>query len=202
MTHSFTCDFDFLLQFNIAIPILFGLACIFLLIAPLFAAPRDTGMGCLITLTGIPVYLIGIAWTNKPKAFNRFMGKLQSVSAASWYHWVCYIFCVGTMFLIWFNVSKGILWHCMFVIVYLCHVWHLLIFTSFNIRQSYAPVTEGLSVQFSVSIFVVRWTIIGQKSLGVVSQMKSDWGFQPIKSTHTIPKWRIFTASDQAWVAS
>ena len=31
-------------------------------------------MGCLITLTGIPVYLLGVAWKKKPKAFNRFMG--------------------------------------------------------------------------------------------------------------------------------
>jgi len=61
------------IRFNIAIPIVFGLACVFLLVASLFAAPRDTGMGCLITLTGIPVYLIGVAWKNKPKAFNRLM---------------------------------------------------------------------------------------------------------------------------------
>ena len=63
-----------LFQFNIIIPISFALACVFLLVAPLFAAPRDTGMGCLITLTGIPVYLVGVAWKNKPKVFNQFVG--------------------------------------------------------------------------------------------------------------------------------
>ncbi|KAF6018946.1 SLC7A6 [Bugula neritina] len=61
------------IKFNIAIPIIFIGACIFLLVASLFAAPRDTGLGCLITLTGIPVYFIFIAWKNKPKSFNRIV---------------------------------------------------------------------------------------------------------------------------------
>lgn len=69
-----------------AIPIIFALACVFLLIAPLFAAPMDTGMGCLITLTGIPVYFIGVAWKNKPKSFNRFLGKFVLVSLAANFH--------------------------------------------------------------------------------------------------------------------
>jgi len=60
------------------IPVTFALACLFLLVAPLFAAPRDTGIGCLIMLTGIPVYLIGVAWTRKPKSFVRIIG--QSVN--------------------------------------------------------------------------------------------------------------------------
>ena len=34
------------------------------------------GFGCLIIATGIPVYLICVKWKNKPKAFNRFVGKL------------------------------------------------------------------------------------------------------------------------------
>ena len=67
-----------LLQFNIAIPITFALACVFLLVAPLFAAPADTGMGCLITLTGIPVYLVGVAWKKKPKSFEKFVGELYN----------------------------------------------------------------------------------------------------------------------------
>ncbi len=46
----------------------------FLLIVPLYAAPYDTGMGLLCVVSGIPVYLIGVAWKNKPKVFNDYMG--------------------------------------------------------------------------------------------------------------------------------
>lgn len=49
-------------------------ACVFLLVAPLFAAPQDTGVGCLITVTGVPVYFIGVVWRNKPKPFTRLIG--------------------------------------------------------------------------------------------------------------------------------
>ncbi len=61
-------------QFNIAIPVTFMIVVVFLLIVPLYAAPYDTGMGLLCVVSGIPVYIIGVAWKNKPKVFNDYMG--------------------------------------------------------------------------------------------------------------------------------
>lgn len=54
-------------------PILYCLFSLFLVILPLHASPTETGMGCLIIATGIPVYFIFIKWQNKPKSFLRFM---------------------------------------------------------------------------------------------------------------------------------
>ena len=56
------------------LPLTFLVVVAFLLIVPLFSAPRDTGMGVLIILTGIPVYILGIYWSNKPRAFEHMMG--------------------------------------------------------------------------------------------------------------------------------
>lgn len=58
------------IKFNIIIPITFLLAVIFLLIVPLFAAPKDTGMGLLLVLTGVPVYIVGVRWKSKPKVYT------------------------------------------------------------------------------------------------------------------------------------
>ncbi len=66
-------------QFNLAIPITFLVCCIFLLIIPLYAAPTDTGMGLAIVCSGVPVYLIGVAWKGKPKIFVQYVGKWISL---------------------------------------------------------------------------------------------------------------------------
>ncbi|XP_052232637.1 large neutral amino acids transporter small subunit 2-like isoform X2 [Dreissena polymorpha] len=68
------------IKFNIAIPVAFLIAVIFLLIVPLFAAPKDTGMGLLLVLTGLPVYLIGVCWKSKPRAFTEFVDSLTRTS--------------------------------------------------------------------------------------------------------------------------
>ena len=57
----------------------FLIAVIFLLIVPLFAAPKDTGMGLLLVLTGLPVYLIGVCWKSKPRAFTEFVGMFVDI---------------------------------------------------------------------------------------------------------------------------
>lgn len=64
------------IKFNIIIPIIFLLICLFLLLVPLYAAPYDTGIGLAIVLSGVPVYCIGVLWKSKPKSFQRFMMKL------------------------------------------------------------------------------------------------------------------------------
>jgi amino acid transporter len=64
------------IKFNIVIPITFLLCCTFLLVVPLWAAPYDTGMGLAIVFSGIPVYLIGVAWKGKPKVFVEYVVNL------------------------------------------------------------------------------------------------------------------------------
>lgn len=59
-------------------PIFYCLFTVFLVIVPLYASPAETGMGCLIIATGIPVYLIFVKWQNKPKSFNRMMDSFNS----------------------------------------------------------------------------------------------------------------------------
>ena len=67
--------FFVILQLHLAVPIIFLMFVLFLLIVPLYAAPYDTGMGLVIVLSGVPVYLIGVVWKKKPKAFRRMMSK-------------------------------------------------------------------------------------------------------------------------------
>lgn len=54
-------------------PIVYLLATAFVTIVPMIASPVETGYGCLMILTSIPVYLIFIAWKNKPKWFQHAM---------------------------------------------------------------------------------------------------------------------------------
>ena len=70
-------------QFPIFIPIIFMAAVIFLLVVPLYAAPRDTGMGLMIVLSGIPVYIVGVAWKTKPVSFNKFVSECLLVTSCS-----------------------------------------------------------------------------------------------------------------------
>ncbi|XP_072024461.1 Y+L amino acid transporter 2-like isoform X1 [Amphiura filiformis] len=55
------------IKLPIILPIIFVLACLFLVIMGPVAAPMDTLIGLAITLTGFPVYFIGIYWESKPK---------------------------------------------------------------------------------------------------------------------------------------
>lgn len=52
------------------VPTFFVIICVFLLIVPCYVAPYEVGMGVALTLAGIPVYYIGVAWKTKPKAFT------------------------------------------------------------------------------------------------------------------------------------
>lgn len=71
------------IKFNIIVPITFLCAVVFLLIIPLYAAPEDTGMGMLIVLSGLPVYVIAVKWKNKPKSINRFIVNLTRIGQKS-----------------------------------------------------------------------------------------------------------------------
>lgn len=55
------------------IPVVFVIICAFLIVVPCYVAPYEVGMGVLLTLAGIPVYWIGVAWKDKPESFERVL---------------------------------------------------------------------------------------------------------------------------------
>lgn len=56
-------------------PIIFIIATLFILILPIIEDPYTTGYGTLAIASGIPVYLIFIAWKNKPLWFEKLICK-------------------------------------------------------------------------------------------------------------------------------
>lgn len=58
------------IKVNLIFPIVFFIGCCALVIVPIVGAPKDTAIGLLIMLTGVPVYLLFIAWKNKPRCFH------------------------------------------------------------------------------------------------------------------------------------
>jgi len=57
------------IKVNIIVPIVFLLICTFLVFMPFYVRPLTVGMGLAITGSGVPVYLIGVKWKNKPRWF-------------------------------------------------------------------------------------------------------------------------------------
>ncbi|KAH7642158.1 Y+L amino acid transporter 2 isoform X2 [Dermatophagoides farinae] len=55
------------IRVNLIWPTIYILASIFITIVPMIADPKGTLTGALIILTGVPVYVIFIAWKNKPR---------------------------------------------------------------------------------------------------------------------------------------
>jgi len=51
----------------IGLPIIFLTGCVFLVVVPIVAAPKDTAIGLAIMLTSVPVYFLCVHWHNKPK---------------------------------------------------------------------------------------------------------------------------------------
>lgn len=63
------------IRVNLIFPIFYLLATLFVTIVPMIATPVETGIGILMILSSIPVYGVFIAWKNKPKWFQKAMGK-------------------------------------------------------------------------------------------------------------------------------
>nr|XP_014291296.2 large neutral amino acids transporter small subunit 2 [Halyomorpha halys] len=67
------------IKVHLIFPVLYILCTIFVTIVPIMAKPVETGIGCLMILTSIPVYLIFIKWKNKPRFFTDAVGKVTQI---------------------------------------------------------------------------------------------------------------------------
>ena len=59
------------IKVNLALPILFIVFCVTLVLLPSLKEPMQLIFGILITLSGVPVYLLCIKWKNKPALYGR-----------------------------------------------------------------------------------------------------------------------------------
>ncbi|XP_008215356.1 Y+L amino acid transporter 2 isoform X1 [Nasonia vitripennis] len=59
------------IRVNLAFPIVYILCTLFVTIVPMYSSPVETGYGCLMILSSVPVYFAFIAWKNKPKFFQK-----------------------------------------------------------------------------------------------------------------------------------
>lgn len=66
---------SFFFQVSLIIPIMFIFIVSFLVLLPFYVDPIVIGMALLITALGVPVYLVGVVWTNKPRWLISIMGK-------------------------------------------------------------------------------------------------------------------------------
>ncbi|XP_057340877.1 large neutral amino acids transporter small subunit 1 isoform X1 [Microplitis mediator] len=78
------------IKVNLIFPIFYILATLFVTIVPMWASPVETGYGCLMIFSAVPVYLLFISWKSKPKCFTnavvgttRLMQKLMVVVGKS-----------------------------------------------------------------------------------------------------------------------
>ncbi|KAF7464357.1 Hypothetical predicted protein [Marmota monax] len=58
------------------IPALFSFTCLFMVALSLYSDPFSTGIGFLITLTGVPAYYLFIIWDKKPRWFRRMSDRI------------------------------------------------------------------------------------------------------------------------------
>lgn len=64
------------IKVNMIWPILYIMATIFITVVPMIAKPFETGMGCVIILTAVPVYFLLIHWKNKPSCVKKGLNSI------------------------------------------------------------------------------------------------------------------------------
>lgn len=69
---NFRPDLPRPIRVNLAIPVIFIILCVILVLLPSLDDPKNLIVGILITAAGIPFYYIGVEWKNKPAFYNRF----------------------------------------------------------------------------------------------------------------------------------
>jgi len=65
-------DLERPIRVSLFFPVIYIIATILITVVPMFAAPVETGIGCLIILSGVPVYFIFI-YLEKPAPVKRFL---------------------------------------------------------------------------------------------------------------------------------
>ncbi|XP_041051589.1 cystine/glutamate transporter [Carcharodon carcharias] len=58
------------------VPAFFAFTCLFIVALSLYSDPINTGIGFVITLTGIPAYYLFVVWDKKPKCFQRLTNSM------------------------------------------------------------------------------------------------------------------------------
>lgn len=66
------------IRVNLFWPYLYIVLTIFITIFPMFEKPYETGMGCLMISTGVPVYFLFIGWKNKPRPVRNVINSVTS----------------------------------------------------------------------------------------------------------------------------
>merc|ERR1712128_275838 len=61
------------IKVHLIFPILYVIASIVITIVPMMASPVETGIGCAIIATGVPVYFIFVYWNSKPAFIKRIL---------------------------------------------------------------------------------------------------------------------------------
>uniref|UniRef100_UPI00398EE7A8 large neutral amino acids transporter small subunit 2-like n=1 Tax=Pristiophorus japonicus TaxID=55135 RepID=UPI00398EE7A8 len=64
------------IKVNLIFPVVYLLFWAFLLIFSLWSEPVVCGIGLAIMLTGVPVYFLGVYWSNKPQCFDNFVDSM------------------------------------------------------------------------------------------------------------------------------
>ena len=69
-------DWERPIRVSLVWPVLYILATVFITLVPRVARPFETGMGCVMILTALPVYFIFIHWKQKPALIKNILSKI------------------------------------------------------------------------------------------------------------------------------
>lgn len=67
------------IKVNLILPVTFIVCCVILVALPCFEHPMNFVYGIIITLAGVPVYLVCIKWQNKPECYSKIYKGIESI---------------------------------------------------------------------------------------------------------------------------